>query len=88
MLIEVKNGLIITAPKGAVFGLYSGVPSCRNYFEAIHPENALAPTCVSIREDRAFFHYEDLAEGIYHYAYRKIVHICTSCIILYNSMIQ
>ena len=68
MLIEVKNGLIITAPKGAVFGLYSGVPSCRNYFEAIKPENALAPTCVSIREDRAFFHYEDLAEGIYHYA--------------------
>ena len=68
MPIELKSGLIITAPKGAVCGLYNGVPSSRNYFEAIKPENALAPTDVSTQEERSLYYYKDLAEGIYHYA--------------------
>ena len=65
---DFKSGLIITAPEGAACGLYSGVPSGRNYFDAINTQNALAPTCRDTIDGRAVYSYNDLSVGIYHYA--------------------
>lgn len=63
-----KNGLTVTAPAGATFGLYPGVPSGRAYFSAIDPSNALSPTEVSTQDGITSYYYADLEAGIYHCA--------------------
>jgi len=61
-----QGGLTITAPEGAVCGLYPGVPGSKKYFSAIIPENALPATCVSTEDGITTYYYADLEEGLYH----------------------
>lgn len=63
-----KNGLTVTVPAGAVCGLYQGVPSDRNYFKAIDPNNAIVPTETSTQDEITSYYYADLEAGIYHCA--------------------
>lgn len=62
------NGLKITAPVGAVCGLYSGVPSSMNYFDAIDPRKAIVATRADISDGVATYYYSDLVPGLYHVA--------------------
>lgn len=68
MGVEKRGGLTVTAPEGAVCGLYPGVPGTWNYFEAIHPEQAIPATRVSTAHGITAYHYDGLAEGMYHCA--------------------
>ena len=61
------KGLTLTAPSGAICGLYTGVPASTNYFNSIDPENSIKPTHAYEADERAVYYYENLAEGIYHY---------------------
>ncbi len=59
--------LYITAPMDAVFGLYRGVPTSKNYFKAINTENAIDPTSVFFLYDVKVYYYKGLEVGLYHY---------------------
>lgn len=65
-----KKGLTLSAPLGAVCGLYAGVPESRKY-SSINPENAIKATAVEESGMRTIYYYEELAVGIYHYGVSK-----------------
>lgn len=58
----------ITAPSGAVCGLYAGVPAARSYFEAIDPAKALPATKTTTQDGITTYYYEGLENGLYHCA--------------------
>ena len=61
-----KNCLTITAPAGALCGLYPQVPTVLQYFKAIDPQNALPATSVMTAEGVTTYSYEGLKPGLYH----------------------
>ena len=65
---NIAGSITISAPKGALCGLFSDVPSSMEYFKAIDQKNAIAPTKVTDSQKTTLYYYEGLAEGIYHYA--------------------
>ena len=66
-----RKGLTLTAPRGALCGLYPEMPKSRNYFEAIEESLAIVPTRVSSGEETDVYYYEGLATGLYHAAASK-----------------
>ena len=60
------KGLTITAPEGALCGLYPGVPADWNYFKAIDPENAIPAAEIAATDGIATYTYEDLEPGNYY----------------------
>lgn len=64
---NMKAGLTITVPEGAVFGLYADVPSSTNYFKSIDPKNAIEPSETYTSSGISFYCYYGLSAGIYHY---------------------
>ena len=68
MSISMPSGLTITAPEGAVCGLYPNVPEKWNYFDAIHPENAIPATSVTTADGVTTYFYDGLEHGLYHCA--------------------
>ena len=63
-----KGMLLVTAPLNAVCGLYPGVPSNMNYFQAIDPPKAIAPACVDAENGVATYRYANLEPGLYYFA--------------------
>lgn len=63
---DIPGGLTVTVPEGSIFGLYPGVPSSREYFNAIDPQNALPATDITVVGDVAVYYFEDLQPGLYH----------------------
>lgn len=62
------TGLTITAPEGAVCGLYPQAPNSVNYFNAIDIANALPATSVTTAGGITTYFYAHLAPGSYHCA--------------------
>jgi len=62
------SGITVTAPRGAVCGLYPQVPASKNYFRAIDPQNAIPATCVTTAEEITTYYYAGLEPGLYHCA--------------------
>ena len=63
-----KGMLLVTVPSDAACGLYSGVPAKMNYFQAIDPQNAIAPVCVDTENGVATYRYANLEPGLYYFA--------------------
>ena len=61
-----QDGLTVTAPVGAVCGLYPNTPTTKNYFKAIVPQNAIPATCVTTENGVATYYYAGLEPGLYH----------------------
>ena len=57
--------LILTAPEGALCGLYAGVAGDRVYFKAVDPEKAIAPTGAATEGGVTTYTYEGLEPGLY-----------------------
>lgn len=60
------KGLTITAPEGAVCGLYPGAPATLVYATAIDPAKAIPAASVTTADGITSYHYADLAPGVYH----------------------
>ena len=58
--------LTITAPEGALCGLYPQTPEVLQYFKAIDPEKAIPASSVTTAEGTTTYRYEDLKPGLYH----------------------
>jgi len=58
--------ITITAPEGAICGLYAGVPEKREYHNAVKPENAIAATEVAAKDGTTAYYYEGLKPGLYY----------------------
>ena len=67
-IVSTSGGLTVTAPEGAVCGVYPQVPTARNYFEAIDIANAIPATCAATADGVTVYHYADLEPGLYHCA--------------------
>lgn len=61
-------GLTITAPQGAICGLYAGVPEKKSYMEAINPQRAIPADHVNVSGGVATYYYPNLEPGLYHCA--------------------
>lgn len=64
----VLPGVTITAPEGALCGLYAGTPGTIVYSGGIRPYKALAATSVTTENGITTYYYEPamLKEGVYH----------------------
>lgn len=67
-IISTTGGLTVTAPEGAVCGVYPEAPTARNYFEAIDIANAIPASCVITAGGVTAYYYADLTPGLYHCA--------------------
>ena len=45
-IVFASKGLTVTAPEGAVCGVYPQAPKARNYFDSIDIANAIPASCV------------------------------------------
>ena len=61
------NGLTITAPAGALCGLYRNAPAARN-FDVIDPINAIPANEVTTKDGITTYYYANLDFGLYHCA--------------------
>ena len=61
-----EKSLTITAPAGALCGLYPQAPEVLQYFKAIDPEKAIPASSVTTAEGTTTYCYEDLKPGLYH----------------------
>ena len=73
------GGLTVTAPAGAVCGLYTGVPTAVVFSKIIDPEKALPASQVTYQDGRDFYYYENLQPGLYY---------CTASLDGFNSLSQ
>ncbi|MBE6962909.1 MAG: hypothetical protein E7445_10735 [Ruminococcaceae bacterium] len=67
-IVSTTGGLTVTAPEGAVCGVYPQAPKKRNYFEAIDIANAIPASCVLTAGGVTAYYYADLMPGLYHCA--------------------
>lgn len=67
-IIFASKGLTVTAPEGAVCGVYPQVPKARNYFDSIDIANAIPASCVMTAGGVTTYYYADLVPGLYHCA--------------------
>lgn len=67
-IVFASKGLTVTAPEGAVCGVYPQVPKARNYFDSIDIANAIPASCVMTADGVTTYYYADLVPGLYHCA--------------------
>lgn len=84
MTFDRTGGLTITAPEGAICGLYPDGPASTHYFQVIKPENAIPATCVTTAEGITTYYYEALEPGIYHCGASMEGHYAVCQLILYT----